>query len=171
MDNKKISAGTRFPAFSWEGVGGARVDPASDSGWRTLVIYRGKHCPLCKAYLHTLNGLRADFASSGIRIAAVSADPQEKAEAEVAQNAWAFPVGYGLSLPQMRELGLYISAPRSPQETDRPFSEPALFVINPEGLIQIVDISNAPFARPDLGSLLKGLQFIISNDYPIRGLI
>ena len=152
-------------------MGGLRVEPASEFGWRILVVYRGKHCPLCKAYLDTLNEMRTDFESSGIRIAAVSADPQGKAETQVAECGWTFPVGYDLSLPQMKKLGLYISEPRSRQETDRPFSEPALFVINPEGNIQIVDISNAPFARPDLKSLLKGLQFIISNNYPIRGLL
>jgi hypothetical protein len=69
----------------------------------------------------------------------------------------------------MRQLGLYISDPRSPQEADRPFAEPALFVINPDGNTQIIDISNAPFVRPDLKSLLKGLQFVVSKDYPIRG--
>jgi hypothetical protein len=63
---------------------------------------------------------------------------------------WRFPVAYGLSPDQMRTLGLYISEPRSAQETDRPFAEPGLFVVNPEGKVQIVEISNAPFARPDL---------------------
>ncbi|WP_292456148.1 hypothetical protein [Methylibium sp.] len=42
-------------------------------------------------------------------------------------------------------------------------------MINPAGDTQIIDISNAPFARPDLKSLLKGIQFVMSNDYPIRG--
>ena len=32
-----------------------------------------------------------------------------------------FPVGYDLSLDQMRKLGLYISTPRSEKETDRRF--------------------------------------------------
>ncbi|MBA2723548.1 MAG: hypothetical protein H0U56_11765 [Methylibium sp.] len=44
-----------------------------------------------------------------------------------------------------------------------------MFVINPAGDTQIIDISNAPFARPDLKSLLKGIQFVMGNDYPIRG--
>lgn len=62
-----------------------------------------------------------------------------------------------------------VSDPRAPQETDRPFAEPALFVINPEGDTQIIDVSNARFVRPDLLSLLKGLQFVIGKGYPIRG--
>ena len=73
-----------------------------------------------------------------------------------------------MSLEEMRRLGLYVSAPRSPQETDREFAEPAVFVINPEGRLQIIDISNAPFARPDLKALLKGLKFIQEKNYPVR---
>src|SRR6516164_11438707 len=68
-------------------------------------------------------------------VIALSGDPQEKAETETREEAWRFPVGYDLSEAQMRALGLYISAPRSPQETDRPFPEPALFVVNPQGNI------------------------------------
>jgi len=62
-----------------------------------------------------------------------------------------------------------ISNPRSADETARPFSEPALFLVNPDGILQIIDISNAPFSRPDLPTLLDGLEFLFVNKYPIRG--
>lgn len=169
MDTKKWPAGEKFPAMIWQSVSGERVAPAEGSGWRALIVYRGKHCPLCKTYLNTLNEMRAEFDAAKIAVSTLSADSKEKAEAQVAECGWTFPVGYGLSIEEMRRLGLYISDPRSPQETDRPFAEPALFVINPDGKTQIIDISNAPFARPDLKSLLKGIRFVMSNDYPIRG--
>lgn len=169
MDAIKMAAGKKFPAMGWDAVSGDRVAPADGSGWRALIVYRGRHCPLCKTYLNTLNEMLDEFNAADVAVATVSADGKEKAEAEVAECGWRFPVGYGLSIDEMRQLGLYISDPRSPQETDRPFAEPALFVINPDGFTQIIDISNAPFARPDLKSLLKGLQFVISKDYPIRG--
>ena len=35
---------------------------------------------------------------------------------------------------QMLALGLYVSEPRSEEETDRPFAEPGVFVINADGL-------------------------------------
>jgi len=62
-----------------------------------------------------------------------------------------------------------VSQPRSPQETDRPFPELGLFVVNPQGQAHIIDISNAPFARPDLEGILNGLKFIKERGYPIRG--
>lgn len=170
MSNQKMSAGQSFPAMSWEAVGGgARVNPQGASGWRLLVVYRGKHCPLCKAYLKTLGEMKSDFETAQIAVMTLSADPKEKAESEALEEGWDFPVGYGLTPVQMRELGLYISDPRTPQETDRPFAEPAIFAINPDGNVQVIDISNAPFSRPDLASLLKGLKFIQEKQYPIRG--
>ncbi|UVW30063.1 peroxiredoxin [Massilia sp. H6] len=169
MSNTKMRAGAVFPEMQWDAVGGGKVDPMSQSGWRALIIYRGQHCPICKSYLDQLEKLQGQFKDTGVAVFAVSADTQEKAEKQAAECGWTFPIGYGLSIPQMRELGLYVSDPRSPEETDRQFSEPALFVINPQNEAQIIDVSNAPFARPDLESLLKGLQFIIGKSYPIRG--
>lgn len=170
MENSiKFTAGAAFPAFAWPLTDGGKIGIAGMPGWRVLVVYRGKHCPRCKAYLNTLNGLLGDFTAAGIAVTAVSADPAEKAQASVAENGWHFPVAYGLTLAQMKTLGLYISDPRSPQETDRPFAEPGLFVINPDNKAQVVDISNASYARPDLASLLSGIKYAIDNHLPVRG--
>ena len=110
-----------------------------------------------------------DFKAAGVTVIAASADPKEKTAADVAAEGWRFPVGYDMTLDQMRALGLYISERRSPQETDRPFAEPGLYVVNPQGQLQIIDISNAPFARPELGTILMGIKLIQEKSYPIRG--
>jgi len=165
----KLAAGAAFPAIAVPRLGGGEIAPAMMAGWRLLVVYRGKHCPLCKPYLGTLDKLIEEFAAVGVSVAALSADPEEKAAADVAEHGWRFPLGYDLSIEQMRQLGLYISQPRSPQETDRPFAEPGLFLINPAGEAQIIDISNAPFARPDLASIARAAKRIQDMDYPIRG--
>lgn len=166
---KKLQAGAIIPNFTLPTVSGGEVRIGGSGAWQMLVVYRGKHCPLCKRYLKTLDGLLDEFHAIGTDVIAASADPKEKAESEVAEEGWRFVVGYGMTPDQMRRLGLYISEPRSPQETDRPFPEPGLFVVNPEGKAQIIDISNAPFARPDLNSLLNGLKFVREKNYPIRG--
>lgn len=169
MLSQKLQAGSEMPQVSIPRVGGGELDLGSGDGWRMLVVYRGKHCPICRTYLNTLDGLLDQFKAINTAVIAVSGDPKEKAETEAQEKGWRFPVGYDLSQTQMRALGLYISAPRSPQETDRPFPEPGLFVVNPQGKIHIIDISNAPFARPDLNGVLKGLTFIQDKQYPIRG--
>ena len=123
------------------------------------------------SFLKELNVLLGDFNALGVDGVAVSADPAEKARDHMALVRPDFRVGYDMTPSQMRALGLYISDPRSPEETDRPFAEPGIFVVNADGLVQVTDISNAPFARPDIKTLLGGLRFIRNpeNNYPIRG--
>ncbi len=174
MATTKIEAGQPFPTLIVPKLGGGELDlskPENGKDWRMVVVYRGKHCPLCTRYLQTLNQLLPDFHKIGVDVVAVSSDPQDKAQSQIDGINPNFPVGYDLTVDQMRKLGLYISHPWSANETDRPFAEPGLFVINAEGNVQVVDISNVPFGRPDLNSVLMGLNFIRNpdNNYPIRG--
>lgn len=167
--NQKLQAGATMPRLSLPQAGGGDIALGGEGRWQLVVVYRGKHCPLCRRYLKTLDDLLEDFRSIGTEVVAVSGDPKEKAESEVSEEGWRFPVAYDLTPDEMRMLGLYISAPRSPNETDRLFPEPGLFVVDPEGKAHIIDVSNAPFARPDLQGVLNGLKFILERDYPIRG--
>lgn len=169
MTSSKFTAGTVFPDLIWPALGGGEIAPGQGTGWRLLVVYRGKHCPRCRSYLKTLQDMLGDFAEAGIAVYAISADPVERASAEAQDEGWTFPLGYDLAPPQMRQPGLYLSDPRSPEETDRPFSEPGIFVINDAGRVQIIDVSNSPIARPDMRQLLGGLKFVMEKGYPIRG--
>ena len=49
------------------------------------------------------------------------------------------------------------------------FPEPALFVLDPTGRAHIIEVSNAPFVRPDLDGIANGLGFIQAKAFPIRG--
>ena len=167
-----LPAASTFPQTQVSALGGGQVTlgvPRGDHDWQLVVVYRGLHCPICKTYLTKLQEFEADFNALGVDVVVVSGDPEEKARTMAQEKDLDLTVGYDLSLAQMDALGLYISDPRSPQETDRPFAEPGLFVINAEGTIQIIDVSNAPFARPDLQGIVNGIKFVRSNDYPIRG--
>ena len=144
---------------------------SADFDWKMIIVYRGKHCPMCTDYLKTLNNMLNDFKALKVEVAVVSADSKERAEHQIKQVNPDYAVGYDLSIEQMKDLGLFISIPRNEEESDRPFAEPGLYLINDEGLIQLLDVSNAPFARPDLATLLGGISFIKNpdNNYPIRG--
>ncbi len=174
MKSSKFTAGDEFPGFTLPKVGGGELTlgrPMNGHDWQMVVVYRGKHCPLCTKYLIQLEQLKERFFESGVDVVAVSADDETKASAHVDDMGLSFPVSYGLSIEQMQTLGLYISHPRSPQETDKPFAEPGIYVVNDKGQVQVTDISNAPFARPELEPFASGLRFIRDpeNDYPIRG--
>ncbi|ASM72752.1 MULTISPECIES: peroxiredoxin-like family protein [Roseobacteraceae] len=167
-----LDAGTPFPQIQLQTVGGgARTlgKPHNGHEWQVVVVYRGLHCPICKRYLSQLQEMASAFYDQGVEIIAVSADPLDKAQTMVQDQALELPLAYDLSPDQMAQLGLYISNPRSAQETDRPFAEPGTFVVNADGNLQIVDVSNAPFARPDLDALLRGITFVREKNYPVRG--
>lgn len=168
--NAKLKAGSLVPRFALARVGGGRVDIGGERPrWQLLIVYRGRHSPLCKRFLAGLNDMLERFDERNTDVVAASADPQDRAEADVQEFGWRFAVGYNLSLDAMRALGAYISEPHSPQETDRPFAEPALFLITPQGEAQMIDVSNTQFSRPDLNGILTGIRFIQDRDHPPRG--
>jgi peroxiredoxin len=166
----KLDAGKATPklAVALVGGGNAEIGGARD-GYQLAIVYRGKHCPICQGYLNQLNEMQDAFRDANTELLVISADPPEKAQANAEEHGWTFPLACDLSQEQMRALGLYISEPRSDAETDRPFAEPAAFLTNPEGELQVVDISNAPWVRADLNALLRATQRIQETGYPIRG--
>lgn len=174
MKTAKLHAGAEFQPLEVFDGNDAVVDiskPTGDADWQMVVVYRGRHCPLCTGFLNDLAGFRQRLLDVGIDIAAVSADSREQMEEHLSRLDVNFPCYHGLTLEQMQDLGLYVSLPRSAEETDHNFPEPGLFVINSDGKAQVIDISNNPFARPDLEVFVSGLEWIRApeNNYPIRG--
>ena len=172
---RKLHAGAEFPNIEVEFLNGEVKNLATpDNGmdWKMVVIYRGRHCPLCTKYLNQLESVATALREINVDLIAVSGDNKEQLASHLKQLNVSFPLAYGLTVEQMEELGVYISDPRSPQETDHPFAEPALFVINEKGTIQVVDLSNNPFVRPEIDALVNGLAWIRNpeNNYPIRGM-
>lgn len=174
MNLQKLTAGAAFPLISVPRLGGGKVilgQPTAPHDWQLIIVYRGKHCPMCTRFLTELNEALTAFNDLGVDVVAVSADPQNKAQDQMGPLNVGYHVGYDLSLEQMQKLGVYISNPRSPEENDRPFAEPGAFVVNDTGKLQLVDLSNAPFLRPHIPTLVSGVGYIRNpeNNYPIRG--
>lgn len=145
------------------------VDRVSDKPWKMIVVYRGQHCPKCTEQLNELATMHDDFASAGVEVIAVSGDSEEQLKKHLEKIDVNFPLYYNLTIEQMTDLGLYINEPRSDAETDHPFAEPCIIVLNEDNQVQMLDKSNSPFVRPSLKQLLGGIKFSRENDYPIRG--
>ena len=168
----KLLSGESLPAITLPQLGGGTLtlgERENSQNWQLVFVYRGLHCPLCKKYLQKLESLKEGFTRVGAELVAVSGDSESKAQAMVEETGLTIPVAYDLTVAQMQSLGLYISDPRSAQETDRPFAEPALFAVNEAGKLHLIDISNTPFNRSDLDELLDTVEWVRANDYPIRG--
>jgi len=168
----KPAAGKPLPAFAVNTPDGGTLSLGDATGrWQLLVVYRGKHCGRCKPYLNQVQSMLSRWNDAGFDVVAFSADTATKASADIQEYGWSFPVGCDLDEATMHDLGLYVSDPLTPDETDRRFAEPAVFCLRPDGTVQIAAISNGPSARPDLEALLDGMIFTINNDKPARGTV
>ena len=172
--SNKIKAGDKFPHIQLQerdGKSHELAQPLHGADWKMVVVYRGRHCPMCTKFLNKLEAYKERLLAIGIDLIAVSGDSPAQVERHLEKLNLSFPIVHSLSIEQMQALGLYISHPRSEQETDHPFAEPGLFVINDKGQVQVVELSNNPFARPELEVLVGGLEWICKpeNNYPIRG--
>lgn len=172
MPTPKPTAGSMLTPMTLPKLGGGEISLGGPrENWSLLVVYRGKHCGRCKKYLNILNDMADAWQQAGFDVTAISADPLEKAAADRDEFGWEFDIGYDLSEEQMAKLGVYVSDPLTPSETDRRFAEPATFVTKPDGSLLLVSISNGPSARPDLAELLDGMIFTKQNDRPARGTV
>lgn len=133
-----------------------------------IVIYRGKHCPICKKYLQTIQEHLSEFSEKGVNVIAISSDSEKRAKSTYEDwDVKDLPIGYNFPIEQAREWGLYIS--KGIKEEPEYFIEPALFIIRPDQTLYASSIQSMPFARPEIGALLKSFDFIIDDDYPARG--
>ncbi|MBL4768078.1 MAG: redoxin family protein [Rhodobacteraceae bacterium] len=166
-----LTPDTPVPGLSVETVGGNRWELSAQQpeNFTMVVFYRGLHCPVCKSYLQKLEGLLKDYEAVGISTIAISMN--DKALAEQAASEWELgdlKLGYGLSEDDARAWGLYISKAFKDVEADI-FCEPGLFWVRPDGRLYLVDVSNMPWARPDLEFLVSKVTYALENDYPARG--
>jgi peroxiredoxin len=161
--NVSLTTGERF-------VLGAKPGNTFD----LLVFYRGLHCPICAKYLMELERLAPEFASRGVQVVAISSDDADRAQQMATKvNASGVQFGYGLSLRSAREWGLYISTSRGKTsigiEEPALFSEPAVYLVRPDGTLYYGAVQTMPFARPQFQDLIGAIDFAVSKDYPARG--
>lgn len=160
------------PALSVPLIGGGHftlADAAPDA-FTVVIFYRGKHCPLCRKYLGSVQEQLDAAGAQGVEVVAVSMD--EEARAAAAVSEWGLDrlrVGYAMSEAATRAWGLYISSQRPGSQEPERFSEPGLAVVDRDGRIFFAQVQSAPFTRPDFAQLLSGLAFVVENDYPARG--
>ncbi|MEL6572771.1 MAG: redoxin domain-containing protein [Pseudomonadota bacterium] len=165
----KLSTGVAFPTMTVPRLAGGDVTLGDAPAAQLIIVYRGQHCPVCKTYLTKLESLLPRFAAEDISVVAASADSEHQAQGFMNEIGYTGDVAYGLTIEQMQALGLHLSAPRTPPETDHVFPEPGLFFVDAEGRLSLVDIGSAPFLRPDLEGVLNGIIFTRSKGFPIRG--
>ncbi|MDA8586798.1 AhpC/TSA family protein [Rhodobacteraceae bacterium] len=167
----KLTPDTQAPDLKLPLVGGGTFDLAAESpeNFTMVVFYRGHHCPVCKNYLGGLVEALKDYETAGFSVVAVSMNDEALAQQSV--NEWELGdlrVAHSLTMDQAKDWGLWISKAFKDVEADF-FTEPGLFWIRPDGKLYLADISNMPWARPDLKMLLSKVAYALENNYPARG--
>lgn len=156
-----------------------KLDLINDTQWELhkqrpetytlLVFYRGYHCPKCKQQLEALKDKLDQFTERSINVIGISMDTEERAKKTGAEwDIEAIPIGYGLTEKEAKSWGLYLSESISESEPDI-FSEPGLFLVNPDNTLYLSSIQTMPFARPHFEDLLNAIDFIEKKGYPARG--
>ena len=139
-----------------------------------VVFYRGLHCPVCKRYLTDLQNHLSKLEDLGVTVIALSSDSEERAkEAKETWELSKLTLGYGLMMSEARDWGLFISTSRGKTSTgvEEPalFSEPALYLVRPDGTLYFGAVQTMPFARPHFADIVGAVKYVTDNDYPARG--
>ena len=168
---KNLIPGGKTPSLSLETLNNNlwSISDNINKSKSMVVFYRGLHCPVCSEFLKLLDTQLQDYKKSNTEVIVVSMDNKEKAVK--AKNEWDLKnlnIAYGLSEEKAREWNLYISKSIKESESDI-FCEPGLFIIKEDGSLYLINISNMPWARPDISSLPAKLVFAEEKNYPVRG--
>ena len=166
----------KTPDLTLPMVTGGQFKLSEESNERgTLVcFYRGLHCPICATYLKELEKLTPEFAERGIGTFAASTDVEERAQAMAEKtDLKALRLGYGLSIAEATDWGLYISTSRGKsslgiEEPDL-FSEPGVFLVQPNQALYYMSVQTMPFVRPNFKELLTAVDGAMAANYPARG--
>ena len=168
-----MNAKPRMPAPKLEvaTVSGAtwRLSDSKPDSFTMIVVYRGRHCPLCKTYLGELESKLGEFKSLGVNVIALSMDDAQKAaESKEDWGLQTLTVGYGMTEASAREWNLFLSKAVKEGEPEL-FSEPGMFLIKADGTLFTASVANTPWARPPIDQMLKAIGFFNDRKPPARG--
>lgn len=167
----KLTPDAPAPSLKLPLVGGGTFDLATEKpeNFTMVLFYRGLHCPVCKNYLGGMAALLSEYEAAGFSVVVASMNGEELAKK--AANEWNLGnlrVAHSVTVIDAQNWGLWISKAFKDVEADI-FTEPGLFWIRPDGKLYLADISNMPWARPDLQNLLSKVGYALENNYPARG--
>ena len=169
--SEKLTPDAPVPGLKLPLVGGGTFDLSTEKpeNFTMVVFYRGYHCPVCKNYLGGLASLLGEYEQAGFTVVAASMNGPELAEKTAKEwDLGNVRLAHSVTVEDAKNWGLWISKAFKDVEADI-FVEPGLFWIRPDGKLYLADISNMPWARPDLKNLVSKVGYALENSYPARG--
>ncbi len=159
------------PALDLPLAGGGRLDLATTTPGRfkLLMFYRGHFCQRCRGNLRELDAKIDRLDALGVDVFAVSMDPKDKAE--WTREEWELKhvgVAYGLTIEGARDWDLFISTGMRTDEAPL-FSEPAVFLVRPDGTVQFAVINSMQRMRPYPEDIIEAIARFIETGELGRG--
>jgi len=146
-----------------------RLCDANPRTFEMIVVYRGLHCPICKTYLSGLEAKLPEFSNRGVDVIAISTDNHDRAKRAKAE--WVLEdlrLGCELAIASAREWELFISHAIRDGEPPE-FAEPGIFLTKPDGTLFFAARVSAPWGRPPLDQMLRGIDVAMERKMPARG--
>ncbi len=97
MNTIKFEAGASFPSVTKSNLDGSSRDlskPLDGKDWQMLVVYRGRHCPLCTKFLNQLTEFKTRLDAINIDLVAVSGDSKAQLKEHTSRLEVNFPLLY-----------------------------------------------------------------------------
>jgi peroxiredoxin len=148
-----------------------RLDAAQAERFTMVVFFRGYFCNVCKEYLPSIQEHAPALSRLGVSLVLVSCDSRERSE--WIQDEWgiSLPLGHTLDLATAQAWSLFLSR-GDPARPEMPtvFSEPALYLVDPEHRIFFAALCTAPVGRPRISDMVSWFEFMEARGaYPMRG--
>ena len=89
MNTSKLAAGDQFPQITVKTLDDQTVtlgQPAEGTDWQMIIVYRGKHCPLCTKYLNQIESFKQRLFENKVDLVAVSADSKEQLQEHLSRK-------------------------------------------------------------------------------------
>jgi len=172
-----IHAGDQAPGFRLRDPDGKMISSHDllNSGPVLIIFYRGGWCPYCNLDLRATEAVARQLRSLGASIVAISQQSAHESRSAERMNGLSFPSlvdrggkvarAFGLRWKLSRELraaemesGLDLAAVNG--ESSWTLRMPALYVINPEGIVEYADVSADYTRRCDPTELIPILNDI-----------
>lgn len=170
-DGFGLEIGARAPDGELLDVSGAtqKLSDLYAQGPTFVVFYRGGWCPFCNVQLHELSVAKPEFDRRGVKLVAISVDqPSEEAKTQ-AQQGVAFPMLSDSKLTIHQAFGVvHVPGPDEAKalagygvdlaayagERHGSFAVPAVFLVDPQGIVRFAHVDEDYQVRPSVAQLL-----------------
>ena len=150
--------GDRFPVIAGRDCDGRPVELAPINA--VVLLYRGQWCAHCRAQLLGLAHEARGFAAIGFHLIAVSADDLSLCQALREATGGAIEIVSDRGARFITGLELVTSDPNA----DHPIAQPAVFIVDGDGVVRYRYVSRSADDRPKIALLLLAAERVASGE-------